>query len=368
MAPNIQPDHNRLERIAEQVGLEALRDAFRENTFVYGTMGNGSLIISGLKRWAARPPSAHRLKEVDQGVVAEFEAKQNPKKDIYFGQNRAQKNAANRNPLSRAKVAPSPRPDMLRKTLQRELNLFDPGRRANFYIRSGCQMMDLYYGQAGTILHKHRIPIIAEFVHKALEWNVPFSMARSGRDTYMEEFNTRVEGYYNDSPSVNRYRGLTATKEMSRIIRWGISQFGGTIIFEGRELYYSQVFCNLPRLGDTDVEARELFQHFKPGQSTASYGDGRVIFYWSGTETVPTHVHFLSNWTWHISRQGVDQLHSIANYAKKDFFSGKHFLPIWFNFERVPQSLSRFDNDYIMKELSTLSGSVNQGEVVSADI
>ena len=43
-------DHVHLELIANQVGIQQLEAAFRANTFVYGSMGSGSIIVSGLKR------------------------------------------------------------------------------------------------------------------------------------------------------------------------------------------------------------------------------------------------------------------------------------------------------------------------------
>jgi hypothetical protein len=134
---------------------------------------------------------------------------------------------------------------------------------------------------------------------------------------------------------VQAYSGLTATKEMSRIIRWGIYRFGGTLIFEGRGVYYGQVFAsNAPRVGDTDLEARELFKYFKPGASTALFGKGKVVFHWGGVEMVPTKIHFLTNWQW-----AGGKTHSPWNAANKAFARNASLLPIWDNFIAFPKSL-----------------------------
>lgn len=258
----------------EKVGQFKLAAAFNTATFVYGTAGQGSKIVSGLHNWA-------------------------------------KKTAANKQS----------------KGFNRKLNLFDPGRRAEIYLREGHQMMDLYYGQGGTSLHTKRIPAIAAFVHYAMGYEGDFVMSRSGRDEYLHHFKTGVEGYDPISPSCQEYKGLTATKEISRIIRWGIATFGGTLIFEGREVYYSQVFdTQAPRCGDTDLEAQELFKYFKPGSSIAKFDKGRIIFHWNGIQTIPTQTHFLTNWVW------SNNLH----HKKGNFFNdnlAKHRLrPIWHNF------------------------------------
>jgi len=253
----------------ERVGEFKLRNAFKRSKFIYGTQGNGSFIVNGLKSWG-------------------------------------------------------------KKSELRELNIFETGRRASAYLSGNNQMMDLYYGQAGTILHLKRDPIIAEFVHYAMGFKGSFSMSRSGREEYMRTFKTGVEGWDGKSPSVHKYSGLTATKEMSRIIRWGISQFAGTLIFEGKDVYYSQVFDPAsPRVGDTDLEARELFKYFKPGLSKVPFGKGALIFHWNGLATIPTKSHFISNWVW-----SNNLTHLEGNFAKN--LNEKSFFPTWNNFLLAP--------------------------------
>ena len=256
------------------VGEANVAAAFRQNAFIYGTMGTKSDLVRGLKAWGGR----------------------------LHGQRAAEEKGL---PIDPNTV----------KVITRSLNLFDPGRRANEYIRAGYQMMDLYYGQAGTQVHKFRNPVIAEFVHHAMGFSsVKFNMQLSGREAYRQQYGITDgrEGWMKDCPGSDLYNKLSATKEMSRIIRWGIKRFGGTLVFEGRELYYSQVFlASVTDLRDTDVEARDLFEYFSPGQSRAGFGRGTVIFQWKGVECVPTKMHFFSSWAW--SNNGRDQL---ANMPK----------------------------------------------------
>lgn len=295
---HIVADDKDLLLAAAKVG-ERLSKAFRKTPFIYGTMGTGSVIVRGLKAWAGR-------------------VRTNP--------------------------ASGPNPN-LETVIQRSLNLFDPGRRAEAYLGRGYQMMDMYYGQAGTTLHLLRDPAIAEFVHYAMGFKPAFSMNQSGRSAYMMTHKTKVEGWAAGGPD---YNGLTATKEMSRIIRWGIHRYGGTLIFEGREVYYSQVFEVKPfKIGDTDLEARELFKFFSPGMSQVAFGKGKIIFHWAGRETVPTKVHFLSNWKW-----DNNQTHKLGNIAAKTFPS-VGLLPIWNNFSALPSDLIGQGEAEIMEVLRT---------------
>src|SRR5262249_20827633 len=154
-------------------------------------------------------------------------------------------------------------------------------------------------------LHALRDPAIAEFIHHVMGFKGPFSMKQSGRDAYMKTFNTNIDGWLNGKWTPDgrkiaapQFNGNTATVEISRAIRWGLHRFGGKLIFEGKEVYYSQVFnCHGGSYkGDTDREAVALFEFFSPGFSTVKWGKGTITFHWNGREVVPTHCHFLSNW------------------------------------------------------------------------
>ena len=300
---------------ADRVGREQLAQAFAQSTFVYGTGGTGSTIVKGLKRWASRPRT-RAAAQVHGGVSAALAA----------------------------------RDQALVPVIARELNLFDPGRRASTYLALELQMMDMYYGQAGNTLYTKRIPIIAEYIHYAMGFTGAFSMDESGRDAYQRTFATQAEGWKGDSPKHPAWAGNTATKEISRFVRLGIYTFGGTLIFEGKEVYYSQVFKQKSYISDTDAEARELFAFFRPGQSEAQYGKGRIKFYWCGKETVPTKLHFLTNWTWEQDSVTKKSLtHAIQNMAHaggRSFDAGE-LTATWNNFNDVPLAMVGKEEEYL---------------------
>ena len=112
----------RLEAAAERVGTFKLALAFKQKPFVYGTQGSGSAVVRGLKALAAR----HR----------------------------------------KPKPGEPPAGAAIRRVVEHELNLFDAGRRTIVYLSQDYQMMDLYYGQAGTNLHERRNPVIAAFYRR----------------------------------------------------------------------------------------------------------------------------------------------------------------------------------------------------------
>lgn len=282
-----------------RVGQGKLKEAFQNNPFIYGTQGTGNKMIM---------KALHRLNE-------------------------------------RKNVAPGDKDTpALATKIGRTLNLFAPGDRVKALVANNYQMMDMYYGQAGNALHTRRHPAIAEFVHYAMGFEGKFSFKESGRDAYMRTFGTKIEGWdertaghslYIRKGGPNEPRSathLTTTKEISRIIRWAIQQLGGTLIFEGRELYYCQVFEENPaRVSDTDLEARNLFKYFKPGLSTTPFGTGRLVFHWDGIETVPTQLHFRSNWRF--SKPG--ETHADGNFETTPNVPG--LSAIWKNFDAAPK-------------------------------
>lgn len=226
-------------KAAVKAGELKVMNAFKNSTFVYGTQGKGSSTVLAAKTWAA-----HALSNVEQGVA-------------------------------------------------HRLNLFEPGVRVGTYLSGDIQMMDMYYGQEDNDLYLKRDPAIAEFIHYVMDYKGPFSVKQSGRDAFLNSTGGNFEGWDSKGP---KYNGNTATVEISRAIRWGIQRFGGKLIFEGKQVYYSQVFNMVGYQGDTDREAIGLFEYFRPGASKATFGKGSVTFYWNGHEVVPTHCHFLSNW------------------------------------------------------------------------
>jgi hypothetical protein len=297
---------DRLTEARDKVGELKLKQAFNSVTFVYGTQGKGSAIVSGLKSWAGR---------------------------------------------AKANAQPSPADQNLEKIVNRELNLFDPGRRAQVYLAGGYQMMDMYYGQAGNDVYKLRNPVIAEFVHYAMGFKTSFTAKETGRDAYMTHFKSKTEGWRETPETAAAYGGLTATKEISRIIRWGIQTMGGTLVFEGRELFYSQVFdTTAMRVSDTDLEAQELFKFFSPGTAQAVFGKGTIIFNWCGKQTVPTKYHFLTNWKFGgMDRDNKPLMHTKSNLGALSFDAQPSFRPIWNNFIDVPASLAGIDKAKLLK-------------------
>ena len=300
---------DRLSAARDKVGELKLKKAFNSVTFVYGTQGKGSAIAKGLKAWAGRAKS-----NVPQNGNG----------------------AANQ---------------QIETVIQRELNLFDPGRRAEVYLGGGYQMMDMYYGQAGNDIYKLRNRDIAAFVHYAMGFKSEFSAKESGRDAYMAHFKTKTEGWRETEETNKVYGGLTATKEISRIIRWGIQTMGGKLIFEGRELFYSQVFdTNAMRVSDTDLEAQELFKFFVPNTARVPFGKGTLIFNWAGKETVPTKYHFLTNWKFGgLDKDNKPLMHSKSNIGALSFAKQPSFRPIWDNFTDVPMSLNGVDKAKLLQ-------------------
>lgn len=252
-------DNQWLESCAQEVGEFALRSAFRRYKFVYGTMGKGSAVVKAAKTMFSRKS---RFKGEEQ-------------------------------------------------ILARELNLFDPGVRGTTYLAgSNTQMMDMYYGQANNNLYQLRDRHIGDFVHRALKFKGDYLHTQSGRDTYMLSYKTSIEGWDAWAKGGPRINDTTITVEISRVIRWGIKRFGGHLTFEGREVYYSQVFDKKAYHGDTDIEAMNLFKYFSIGSGhTVPFGEGnktgKLTFMWNGVPTVPTHCHFLSNWAFDGSKSGL---------------------------------------------------------------
>ena len=243
-----------LENCAMETGELLLANAFRKYIFVYGTMGKGSAVVKAAKTLASRFSRFNQ----EQQIIA------------------------------------------------RELNLFDPGVRTKTLLKgSNTQMMDMYYGQAGNMLYQQRDPHIGAFVHRALRFKGPYSHEISGRDAYMNTYNTSIEAWNSRDAGVPRIGGKTITVEMSRVIRWGIARYMGTLTFEGKEVYYSQVFDRNAYHGDTDIEAMELLKYFAEVKApTVPFGFGKLTFMWNGVPTMPTHCHFLSNWSFDASNLG----------------------------------------------------------------
>lgn len=194
------------------------------------------------------------------------------------------------------------------------------GDRAKSYLtdrgttdNTNAQMMDLYYGEEGTSVHKLRNPVIGQYVHKKMGYKGEYDHEKSGRDAYRETYATTItaegwkwpnEEWGSKGESSAKWHhpdtgaALTGTMEISRVIRDGIFNYGGTLVFDGKNVVHSSNFVEGTYQGDTNKEARALFPYFAafPGYSRVPFGQGVLIFHWGGKETVPTKALFLSNW------------------------------------------------------------------------
>ena len=93
--------------------------------------------------------------------------------------------------LATSSCAPPGREGPLENEVLRQL-FYDPGPGPA--PPSGRQMMDLYYGQGGTNMHLG-VPIIGEYVHRAMEFKGQYDHTKSGRETYLDSFaTTTAEG------------------------------------------------------------------------------------------------------------------------------------------------------------------------------
>ncbi len=225
---------------------------------------------------------------------------------------------------------------------QRLKGIFDTGLRGRAFAHDvNGQMMDLYYGGTGYDTYKSRDPLIGSFVHAAMGFAGVYDQDIPGYESYWKTFGKKAlppaeaamrlakdpndSGYYEgweQPPTTSKgiydgfhypnpenaqggavgSTGLSATKYMSRCIRQAIAFFGGTLVFDGAEVYYEAVFTGRPPEdfwdSDTAVEARALFPFFAtfPRKSKVDFGRGKLIFHWFGTQAVPTKALFRENW------------------------------------------------------------------------
>ena len=215
---------------------------------------------------------------------------------------------------------------------ERLRNVFDPGFRAKAYVHGvNSQMMDLYYGQYGTTTYQQRNELIGEFVHRAMNFSGTFDIKVPGYEAYWNTFGRvpspngdkswhpgpyyegwekppdgdhprkKYDGWFYPNPdAAEPNAGMSATKYMSRVIRAGIMYFGGTLLYDGAEVYYESVFSKRAGVRDSDtaMEARALLPFFaaEPGKSSVRFGNGTMVFHWFGRESVPVRALFKENW------------------------------------------------------------------------
>ncbi len=303
-----------------------LANAFRQTPFIYGTVGPNAL-----RRDAQPQPNGlHNWQAGTGSVLARAVA-------LLIQRARA-------NPQAQG-VA-----------VQRDFDLYDPGARTIALVRNGYQMMDMYYGSAND-LFRNRNEVIAEFVHYAMYFHrrgqrPAFDPNVSGRAAFMAAFNTLAEGWTNQHCTDVEY-GQSATKEMSKIIRKGIAEFGGELIFEGQGVFGAGVFDPTAYQGDTDKEAQELLQYYvHPQTPHAPFGNGQITFHWGGVPTVPTRALFLTNWNfggiaharamhsrWNRFNQD-DPARPWREYVEKLMGAAHGLRPIWNNLANFPPNFA----------------------------
>lgn len=300
----------RIESAFTQAGKASVARAFNDSVFVYGTTG-GAFIGPAVDRWRA---TMLRKRVIHNQAV--------------------QSGGSNGEVVS----------ENLRK-----LNFYDPGPRTKVALDN--QMMDLYYGQDGTSIHLRRNRTIGEYVHYAMCFSGFYDHRVSGRDTYLDSFGKHPDGkggliegwsswprppngfaqfkgfYYPDPDTAGE--GISATKEMSRIIRTGIFKLGGTLIFEGTNVTYQSVFVKGAYVSDTSLEAENLFKFFTPGKSRVKFGEGELVFHWHGKETIPSLALFHSNW-YFFAKDNKPLFHKFQNQYRAD--PNEILKPIYQNF------------------------------------
>lgn len=242
------------------------------------------------------------------------------------------------------------------QALDRQIQIYDPGRRLQDSFGDKAQMMDLYCGDGASSVHLRRVDEIGFYVHQMMEFQGAYDKNVSGYDAYLNTHVRRPAGSSTASSSglplhkpwefpqgrshprsaiynyVERHEivHLTGTQEMSRLIRAAIMHFGGTLVFEGANVFYKDVFLDSPNVfvSDTMLEARALFPYFKKGMSSVKFGIGQLVFHWFGKERVPSHTKFKQNWQW-AATQTANYHHSSNAYVESP---GERMLPMWNQF------------------------------------
>ncbi len=316
-----------------------LATAFQNKPFIYGTAGAKVLTDVVMKLVGSGiAPHQRKIKQSEstikscEGLIAELTQRRESSGSDPAAQAKIDLDLARyRDMIEKAQVDINAEQKTVEE-MRRLEGVYDPGIRANAYMaEDGNQMMDLYYGQFGTTTFQQRNPIIGKYVHLAMEFAGDYSQGQAGFDSFYKTFGRvahpdgvkpwrpsgLIEGWdswaktaaamqpINDSMA--KY-GMTATKYMSKMIREAVQCFGGTLVFDGADVFYEAVFSSREkiRVGDTAEEARALFPEFAkfPGESSVKWGRGTLIFHWRGKETPPTQALFRESWQYIGDRKG----------------------------------------------------------------
>jgi hypothetical protein len=262
------------EAYAKTVVGEPVAAAFRDSTFVYGTRGT-QLVGLAVKKF---------FRNLYDRFVSKLESEGRGQGDLY------------------EKV----------KEMREDLYFFDPGYRINRLINSDSgepeflQMMDYYYGEPrSTGFLKLRNEHIGRFLHEAMGWNnfSSFSPETLGCITHAliegvklgdkkQEARLWTPGKYDGDMKIRYFIGdreVAATMYMSFCIREAIKNYGGTLLFEGKEVTHREVCLELDDSLETKerLEKTELHQGRRFAVSTqAPLGEPNNT-HWEGIELYP---------------------------------------------------------------------------------
>lgn len=201
---------------------------------------------------------------------------------------------------------------------------YSAGTRTLAFLRDGAdggggaggqQMMDMYYGgQEFEAFHMLRNPIIGRYVHDMMGYAGEYDQTENPDTVFRRNFPLGGGGDWdnrgwsqNAKPKNNpALAGVpdeweedkSGTMEISRVIREGVFKYGGTIVFEGKGLFWQGTFVQSAYKGDTNIEAISMMPGFAkaPGMSRVPHGKGEFVFHWGGTERMPTRKLFLQSW------------------------------------------------------------------------
>ena len=315
-----------------------LAQAFQNKPFIYGTAGAKVLTDVAIKLVGSGiAPHERKIKQAEftiescEGFIADLTKRRESSTPDSPEQTKIDQDLARYRGIIQKAQEEKAAEQKTVVEMKRLEGVYDPGIRANAYMaEDGNQMMDLYYGQFGTTTYQQRNPIIGKYVHLAMEFAGDYSQEQAGFESFYKTFGRiahpdgvkpwrpsgLIEGWdsWAKTPeamqpitdSMAKY-DMTATKYMSKMIREAVQCFGGTLVFDGADVFYEAVFSTRKvRVGDTAEEARALFPEFAkfPGQSSVKWGRGTLIFHWRGKEIAPTQALFRESWQYIGDRKG----------------------------------------------------------------
>ena len=166
------------------------------------------------------------------------------------------------------------------------------------------QMMDMYYGgQEFEAWQMMRNPIIGEYIHKMMGYAGEYDQTESPDTTFRKNYPLGGAGDWDNrgwsknsmpknNPKMKQSPGtpsewaedMSATMEISRIIREGVKKWGGKIVMEHKNVCWGNIFGARDRYGDTDKEIESFMDVFlEQRSSNCKWGKGELIYTYGGT-------------------------------------------------------------------------------------